>query len=65
MPEPFHVDVAQLNTYLAQTNRRDDIPSPRQLLQTAYNAFLAAGILKVHQPAGHAGRPDARSTTPG
>src|SRR5688572_5123934 len=48
MAEPFHVDVGRLNAYLAQTTPRRDIPSPRELMQTAYNAFLAAGILKVH-----------------
>lgn len=48
MAEPFHLDVAQLNAYLAQANPSPDIPSPRQLLQTAYNAFLAAGVLKLY-----------------
>ena len=48
MAEPFHVDVGRLNAYLAQTSPRADVPTPREILQTAYNAFLAAGILKIH-----------------
>ena len=48
MAEPFHVDVAQLNAYLAQTHPSDPIPAPRQLLATAYNALLAAGVLKLY-----------------
>jgi hypothetical protein len=48
MAEPFHLDVAQLNAYLTQAHPREDIPSPRQILQTAYNAFVAAGVLKLY-----------------
>ena len=46
MAEPFHVDVAQLNAYLAQEHPQGQLPAPRQLLQTAYNALLAAGVIK-------------------
>ena len=48
MAEPFHVDVAQLNAYLAKTQPSDTIPSPLQLLGTAYNALLAAGVVKLY-----------------
>ena len=48
MAEPFHLDVAQLNAYLAQANPRPGIPSPQEILQTAYNAFVAAGVLKLY-----------------
>ena len=48
MAEPFHVDVAALNAYLAKTQPNDASPSPRQLLATAYNALLAAGVVKLY-----------------
>src|SRR3954471_21298742 len=48
MAEPFHLDVDQLNAYLAQEHPRPDIPSPHEILQTAYNAFVAAGVLKLY-----------------
>jgi hypothetical protein len=47
MADPFHVDVRRLNAYLSQDDPPGDVPSARELLQTAYNAFLAAGILKI------------------
>ena len=46
MAESFHVDVAQLNAYLAQDFPKGSLPAPRQLLQTVYNALLAAGVIK-------------------
>ena len=46
MAEPFHVDVAQLNAYLAQELPHGSLPAPRQLLQTVYNALLTAGVIK-------------------
>jgi hypothetical protein len=46
MAEPFHVDVAQLNAYLAQDFPKGSLPAPRQVLQTAYNALLAAGVIQ-------------------
>ena len=46
MAEPFHVDVDQLNAYLAQELPHGSLPSPRQLLQTVYNAILTAGVIK-------------------
>ena len=48
MAEPFHLDVARLNAYLDQANPSPAIPSPQQILQTAYNAFVAAGVLKLY-----------------
>ena len=46
MPEPFHVDVDQLNAYLAQERPHGSLPAPRQLLQTVYGALLTAGVIK-------------------
>jgi hypothetical protein len=45
MAEPFHVDVDQLNAYLAQERPHGSLPAPGQLLQTAYNALLTAGAI--------------------
>jgi hypothetical protein len=45
MAEPFHVDVAHLNAYLAQELPHGSLPASRQLLQTAYNALLTAGAI--------------------
>ena len=59
MADLFRVDVAHLNTYLTTESPRVEYLTPRALLHVAYQAFLAAGVLK----AGDQPLPAARSVT--
>jgi hypothetical protein len=48
MAQPIHLDVAQLNRYLARTDTGGEIPSPFDLMQTAYQALVDFGVFKLY-----------------
>ena len=48
MADVFQLDVARLNSYLSQAGPRPEVPTKLSLLQTAYAAFLASGVIKYY-----------------